>query len=77
MLVENLKVNKTDEDGLFFLDIREKYLKGHLKNSSQETQQQVAADDQNELASKDFQLYEALTMLKAMALVNQTTGQDT
>jgi len=75
VLVENLKVNKTKEDGLFFLKIREQNLKGHLKNGSAKKQSSEAAnDEQAELANKDFQLYEALTILKALSLVNQTTG---
>lgn len=78
IIVENLKVtpnNKTDDAML--APIREFELKGHLKGT--ETQQDKMMDttpDLTNLAHTDFQLYEAVKVLKTMAML-QKNGSST
>lgn len=75
ILVEEMKLAKSDEDVLFFLNIREKHLQGHLSKASKDAKQKVASKKQTDLANKDFQLHEALMVLKALSIANQTVGQ--
>ncbi len=75
ILVEEMKLAKSDEDVLFFLNLREKHLQGHLEKASKEAQQKVASKKKTDLASKDYQLHEALIVLKALAIANQSAGQ--
>jgi carboxyl-terminal processing protease len=71
IVVENLKVADTIKagDDAMITPIREFELKGHLKGNTGS----VVNDDNrsgNTLAQKDFQLYEALEVLKTMAMLN-------
>ena len=49
--------------------LKEKDLTGHLENSDEGKASSV--DDRDSLASRDYQLYEALSLLKALAIVTK------
>lgn len=71
IMVSNLKVSnasKIDTAGLE--PIREFELKGHLKGTNDAVNGIPVATTDN-LATSDFQLYEALDVLKTMAMLNQ------
>jgi carboxyl-terminal processing protease len=71
--VENLKVTGNNTDSLILGPIREFELKNHLKNKSVDGKSQVDAGDYSDLAAQDFQLYEALKILDAVATLNNKT----
>jgi carboxyl-terminal processing protease len=74
IVVDNLKLVKEKEEILFFWKIREKDLKRHLKNGSKKTPQAIESN-LNILATSDYQLYEALKLLKSMHIFQKR--QDT
>lgn len=68
--VENLKVAGNQKaDNSMMEPIREFELKGHLKGTSNGTEITDPKTDSSALAQSDFQLYEALEVLKTMAMV--------
>lgn len=68
--VENLKVSGNQKaDNSMMEPIREFELKGHLKGTSNGTEITDPKTDSSALAQSDFQLYEALEVLKTMAMV--------
>lgn len=75
IFVEDLKVKEDDEEVLFFKKIRESHLSGHLTNGNDKkrTYKKGKEDEISALADKDFQLHEALTVLKAVALANKAS----
>jgi carboxyl-terminal processing protease len=73
--VENLKVTASNPDALILGPIREFELKNHLKSKSATTDaiakgSSDSAGDYTDLAQQDFQLYEALKVLDAVASLN-------
>jgi len=78
VVVEPLKVAKSDGDG--FESIKEADLTGHLANGNKDKKpatdkkDQTKADEQPELASEDFALNQALTLLKGLNIM-QTRGK--
>jgi carboxyl-terminal processing protease len=91
VVVEDLKLEPLKEEMLFFWKIREKDLKGYLKNGHaqpekdqvvrkkititkdvEQVKQKEAYLINRELAEKDYQLYEALKLLKALHLYQQS-----
>ncbi len=65
VVVEDLQLDRKSAN----LDrVREVDLAGHLENETEET---VQATVQSDIASDDFQLYQALTMLKALNILNR------
>jgi carboxyl-terminal processing protease len=66
ILVEQLDIKKTDTDVFAFLNISEKDLQGHLENGKKSSakKQNIKPVSPN----KDYQLYQAFILLKAMAL---------
>jgi carboxyl-terminal processing protease len=74
IVVADMKIVNNDKvDNSMMTPIREFELKGHLKNPSADTSN-VLSDPKNDtsaLAQKDFQLYQALEILKTMAMLNQ------
>ena len=65
VVVEDLQLDRKAPN----LDqVREVDLAGHLENESEET---VQSSVQSDLAGDDFQLYQALTMLKALNILNR------
>lgn len=77
MVSNTLKVSNTSKTDLAGLEpIREFDLKGHLKGtgnpSSNDANAQLEANTEStNLATSDFQLFEALDVLKTMAMLNQ------
>lgn len=67
ILVENLKIKETD--ALVLQPMRETDLKGHIQNDAITTYQN-ATDNTSKLAQEDYQLNEAVTVLKALHLAN-------
>ena len=65
VVVEELQLDRQAPD---LNQVREVDLAGHLENESQESVQSSA---QSDLASDDFQLYQALTMLKALNILSR------
>jgi carboxyl-terminal processing protease len=65
IVVEELQLDRQAPD---LNQVREVDLAGHLENESQENVQSSA---QSDLASDDFQLYQALTMLKALNILSR------
>lgn len=65
VVVEELQLDRQAPD---LNQVREVDLAGHLENTSQENVQSSA---QSDLASDDFQLYQALTMLKALNILSR------
>lgn len=75
--LEEVKVSKVESNGV--KPIKEANLSGHLTNGNGESpaEQQESADSENEsLADKDYQLGEALNLLKGLAILGaRATGQ--
>jgi carboxyl-terminal processing protease len=65
VVVEELQLDRQAPD---LNQVREVDLAGHLENESQE---KVQSSAQSDLAGDDFQLYQALTMLKALNILSR------
>lgn len=78
ILVENLKIAANDKvDESMMQPIHEFDLKGHLKgqpNASNEDNSKVANTEIANLARSDFQLYEAVKILKTMAMYGRESN---
>jgi carboxyl-terminal processing protease len=77
IVVDNLKIVKNDKtDNSMMSPIREFELKGHLKNPSADSNppSTVTKMDTSNIAQTDFQLYQALEILRTMAMLNQNQG---
>jgi carboxyl-terminal processing protease len=72
IIVDNLKIAQNGEkiDNAMMAPIREFGLKGHLKGTNDATAGDSKTDNVG-LAQSDFQLYEAVKVLKTMAMINQ------
>lgn len=70
IIVDNLKVTNQKTDTAAMEPIREFELKGHLKGQGSDTAIIDKKADSTALAQSDFQLYEALEILKTMAMMN-------
>lgn len=68
IIVDDLKLIKEQEEALFFWKIRERDLQRHLKNSNSKKKDEAKLNGINLkiLATTDYQLYEALKLLKSM-----------
>ena len=85
IIVQNLKMPASDKDNAGFL-LREEDLRGHLENGSgqnaqgqQQAKKAASGKDKDKdvpLISRDYQLFEALNILKGLALVT-TNGTGT
>lgn len=77
IILENLKVSEAEKD--IFSPLKEADLARHLENGNSEKKQTkesngektVAEEDEGTLASKDYQLYEALNLLKGINILKQ------
>lgn len=77
VIVDNLKIaqaKKTGDDTML-QPVREFSLKGHLKGTNDATAGDPKTDNVN-LAESDFQLYEAMKILKTMIMVDNLNLQD-
>lgn len=72
IIANDLKITVTKTDDTSMEPIREFELKGHLKGTSENTASTDDKKDSINLAQSDFQLYEALKILRTMAMLNQT-----
>ncbi len=71
IVVDDLEVKKTDENALIFNQIREQTLNNHLKNAQKNSKPVITqSKDDKSLAIKDYQLSEALNVLKALLVIN-------
>lgn len=78
IVANDLKVTSTKSEDTAMEPIREFKLKGHLKGTSENTA--IDDDKKNDLmnlAQTDFQLYEALKILRTMAMLNQKSTNAT
>ncbi|MHB1948649.1 MAG: S41 family peptidase [Gammaproteobacteria bacterium] len=76
IVVENLKIANTEKvDNTMMSPIREFELKGHLKGNADNVINDSSRDS-SKLAQSDFQLYEALEVLKTMAMLGGNTPAD-
>ena len=70
--IERVKVEKLEKESL---SVKEKDLTGHLENGDSEKSEDSAKDDKetelNKILEEDYELSEALRLLKAMALAQQ------
>lgn len=76
ILVDELKVQGSDEETFFLWKMREKDLNGFLKNGSSQKYDNQIEVPSKDLAKHDFQLYQALQILKAMSLSQKTLPND-
>jgi carboxyl-terminal processing protease len=69
--LDELKVNTLDENPAEPIYLHESELKGHLKNGnlSAKTIFSSASSNNNDLVKNDYQLFEALNLLKSMAVI--------
>ncbi len=68
--VENFKVTSNNPDALILGPIREYELKNHLKSQANAPSVVVNTGDYSDIATQDFQLYEALKILQAIYTVD-------
>jgi len=76
ILIENLKISKPKEEAIFFSTIREKHLSRHLRNGNKTTKDKLTKAKQMKAATEDYQLYQALTILKTMSLTRSKSPED-
>jgi carboxyl-terminal processing protease len=71
IIVHKLKFqDPKDEEALIFLKIRELDLRRHLKNGENKSEKVISENEMNKLATSDYQLYEALTLLKSLHILH-------
>lgn len=71
IIVDNIKVPETKEDKLAGLSIKEADLNGHLEHSKKSDSKNKKSDlnlKSADMLNKDYQLYEAINLLKALHL---------
>ena len=73
LVVDALKVSGEKQDNAMLTPIREFELKGHLAGQDSGSSSSILGDDKREsnLARTDFQLYEALEVLKTMHMLSE------
>jgi len=76
IVVDALKVSGEKQDNVMIAPIREFELKGHLPGQDTGNSNTIIDDDKqaSNLARSDFQLYEALEVLKTMHMLGQNTS---
>jgi len=75
ILARQVSINKESDDGLE--PLTESSLSGHLSNTDDEPTEEEAAnkaDDSGNLIEEDYQLYEALNLLKALSILGKHSG---
>jgi carboxyl-terminal processing protease len=73
IIVETTRVTSTVDQSL---RIKESDLKGHLSNGDKKTKTTVKKDQEIALAEQDFQLYEALNLLKGLHIISRTNADN-
>lgn len=68
LAVSNIRFDDQQTQAVAFTPIMEKDLESHIKNTEHEVQQ---VQSQSGLAKKDYQLYQALNILKGMSLLKR------
>ena len=69
VMVQDLKFQKPKEEAIMFWEIRETDLPKYIKNGSKEDKQRLKQKRTQTLKIKDYQLYEALRLLKSLHLL--------
>ena len=72
ILVETTRVKATGEQ---LLRIKESDLKGHLSNGDKKKSTKTHDENEEVLAETDFQLNEALNLLKGLHIMNQVKNK--
>ena len=72
LLVKTTRVKTSNDTAL---RIKEADLKGHLSNGNEEARQEKAENDETALAERDFQLYEALNLLKGLNIISSAPAK--
>ena len=70
--MEKAKLSREDKSDL--VSIKERDLTGHLENGNgakAKTSKKTPKDKQEDLASSDYQLFEALNLLKGLSIARQ------
>ena len=67
--ISPLQLTKREDSG--FTRIRESDLSGHLENADGDEQSEAADEEEIPLAQSDYELYEALNLLKGMVLLSK------
>ena len=68
--LERVKITKIDASG--FESVKEADLSGHLENNSSQGDKSADSDQEKQsLADKDYQLYEALNLLKGLHILQR------
>ena len=67
--ISPLQLTKREDNG--FTRIRESDLSGHLENADGDEQSEAADEEEIPLAQSDYELYEALNLLKGMVLLSK------
>jgi len=69
IIIENLKLPEPSEDDKLFGFLKESDLKGHLANGNDKATTKKEKEQEEKLSSTDYQLYEALNLLKGLAVL--------
>lgn len=75
IIARQVTVNQEEDNGIE--PLTESSLSGHLSNTDEEaaeTEQTAKADDNSRLIEEDYQLYEALNLLKALSILGKKSG---
>lgn len=70
LLIETTRVTSTSDASL---RIKESDLKGHLSNGNEKNREQKSNGEEIALAERDFQLYEALNLLKGLNIIKKSS----
>jgi carboxyl-terminal processing protease len=70
LFVETTRVTTNSDPAL---RIKEADLKGHLSNGNEQAREEISHDE-IALAERDFQLYEALNLLKGLHIINKSSA---
>lgn len=71
IFIDNLDIPKQDEDVLFLQNLRESNLEGHFQNENDAAEQKTQRVELKKIAQEDYQLYNALNILKSMKILQQ------
>ncbi len=74
IVVEDLKLESKDTEAVILQPIKESDLKGHIKNES--STQDASNNTDTSITQRDYQLAQALTVLKALHIANMNMAQE-
>ncbi len=76
LVVSDIRLSDQKTEAVAFLPVSEKDLKGHLKAPGQSQQPTKASKEDLSLAKKDYQLYQALNLLKGLSVLAGMQSSD-